>query len=139
MTGAAANVPGQRAERTRLDKWLWAARFFKTRGLAKTAIDGGRVHVNDVRVKAAKAVAVGDTLRITQGEVARTVVVTGLAERRGSASVAATLYAETAASLARREAERVERRLRNAGFSAPKQRPDKQQRRKLQALRNAGE
>ena len=139
MTSDAANRPSQHAERTRLDKWLWAARFYKTRGLAKAAINGGKVHVNEMRVKAAKAVAIGDILRITHGEVARTVVVTGFAERRGSASVAATLYAETAASVTRREADRMDRRLRNAGLSEPNRRPDKQERRKLLALRNVSE
>ena len=75
--------------RVRLDKWLWAARFYKSRSLAKTAIDGGKVHLNDGRVKAAKEVGVGDTLTITRGDAVQTVVVTAVAERRGSATIAA--------------------------------------------------
>lgn len=137
MTDSSATTARGERTRIRLDRWLWAARFYKTRSLAKTAIDGGKVHVNDARVKAAKGVAVGDTVRITLGAAARTVAVTGLAERRGNATTAATLYAETPASLARRESERAERRALGAGMTPPKRRPDKRQRRRLQALKNA--
>ena len=80
-------------EAVRIDKWLWAARFFKTRSLATDAVAGGRVHVNDTRVKPAKEVQVGDVVEITIGPLRRTVHVTGVAERRGSAQVAATFYA----------------------------------------------
>ena len=124
--------PGQRV---RLDKWLWAARFYKTRSLAKTAVEGGKVHLNAARVKAAKEVTVGDTLVITRGETVQTVVVEALAERRGSATVAATLYAETEESVEQREALAAERRMRRAGLSVPKMRPNKHDRRRLRELK----
>jgi ribosome-associated heat shock protein Hsp15 len=91
-------------ERVRLDKWLWAARFYKTRGLAAEAIDGGKVEVNAARAKRAKMVQVGDEVRIRQSPFEHVVVVRGVSERRGPATVAATLYEETAASKAKREA-----------------------------------
>ena len=91
-------------DRVRLDKWLWAARFFKTRALAAEAIDGGKVDVNDARVKRAKMVQIGDAVRIRQTPFEHVVVVRGVSERRGPASVAATLYEETADSKAKREA-----------------------------------
>ena len=91
-------------DRVRLDKWLWAARFFKTRALAAEAIDGGKVDVNDARVKRAKMVQVGDAVRIRQTPFEHVVHVRGVSERRGPASVAATLYEETAESKAKREA-----------------------------------
>jgi ribosome-associated heat shock protein Hsp15 len=89
-------------EGVRIDKWLWAARFFKTRSLATDAVSGGRVHVNDARVKPSKEIRCGDTVVVTVGPVRRTVEVTGLSDRRGSAVVAASLYAETAESIAAR-------------------------------------
>lgn len=129
-----ANAPS--ADRVRLDKWLWAARFFKTRSLAKAAIDGGKVHVHGVRGKASKEVSAGDEVRVTKGEVVRTVVVTGVAERRGDAALAATLYTETAESAAKREVAAVARRMARAGATAPPRRPNKRQRRALKALRD---
>src|SRR5438046_8184555 len=86
----------------RIDKWLWAARFFMTRGAATEAVLGGRVHVNGERVKPSKEVRAGDLLEITIRDVRWTVTVTGLADRRGPAKVAATLYEETAESRAAR-------------------------------------
>lgn len=121
----------------RLDKWLWAARFYKSRGLAKAAVEGGKVHLNGARVKASKAVLVGDTLTVTRGENVQTVVVTGIAEKRGSATLAATLYSETAESIDRREKIRAERRMLRSGHAAPKRRPDKHQRRALRTLKEA--
>jgi ribosome-associated heat shock protein Hsp15 len=90
--------------RVRLDKWLWAARFYKTRALAAEAIDGGKVDINDAKPKRAKMVQVGDTVRVRQTPFEHVVIVRGVSERRGPATVAATLYEETAASKARREA-----------------------------------
>ena len=90
--------------RVRLDKWLWAARFFKTRALAAEAIDGGKVDLNEARVKRAKLVQLGDEVKIRQTPFEHVIVVRGLSERRGPASVAATLYEETAASKAKRDA-----------------------------------
>jgi len=89
-------------ERVRLDKWLWAARFFKTRGLAADAIDGGKVDVNGARAKRAKMVQIGDEVRVRQTPFEHVVHVRGLSERRGPASVAATLYEETPESKAKR-------------------------------------
>jgi ribosome-associated heat shock protein Hsp15 len=91
-------------ERVRLDKWLWAARFYKTRGLAAEAIDGGKVDVNGARAKRAKMVQLGDEVRVKQTPFEHVVLVRGISERRGPASVAATLYEETAESKAKREA-----------------------------------
>ena len=135
MSGAAGKLGG--ASRTRLDRWLWAARFYKTRGLAKAAIDGGKVQVNEARVKAAKLVGVGDAVRVRRGEEVRTVVITNITERRGSAAAAAELYQETPASVQAREAARAERQHRQDGFSPPPRRPDTQQRRRLRAWRDA--
>src|ERR1043166_1289648 len=85
-------------EQVRVDKWLWAARFFKTRGLATEAVLGGHVKVNDQRVKPAKDVRAGDVLEIRNGQTEWTVTVLALADKRGPAKVAATLYEESAAS-----------------------------------------
>jgi len=119
----------------RIDRWLWAARFFKTRGEATEAVLGGHVHMDGERVKPAKEVRVGARLEIRRGEVRWTVVVTGLADRRGSASVAATLYEETPESLAAREQQRLERRLARPLGADLGARPTKQARRRLEALR----
>ncbi len=122
-------------DRTRLDKWLWAARFYKTRSLAKAAVEGGKVHLNGARVKAAKEVVPGDTLTVTRGEVEQTVIIVAISARRGSAGIAATLYDETETSIDRRERQRAERRMLAAGLRIPKIRPNKRQRRALSALR----
>ena len=124
-------------ESVRIDRWLWAARFFKSRGGATEAVLGGRVHLNGARVKPAKDVRVGDTIELTVAHVQRTVVVTGLADRRGSATVAATLYDETPESIARREQHALERRLARPLGSDLGSRPTKQDRRRLEALRRA--
>jgi ribosome-associated heat shock protein Hsp15 len=92
------------AERLRIDKWLWAARFFKTRSLAAEAVEGGKAHLNGVRVKPAKTVSIGDTLEIRIGPFQYIVVVCGLSPRRGPASEAAKLYRETVESRSAREA-----------------------------------
>ncbi len=91
-------------DKLRIDKWLWAARFFKTRSLAADAVDGGKVHLDGARVKPAKAVCVGDRLEIHIGRFEFAVLVLGLSARRGPASEAAKLYQETAESRAAREA-----------------------------------
>jgi ribosome-associated heat shock protein Hsp15 len=124
-------------ERVRLDKWLWAARFFKTRGAATDAVLGGRVHVNDVRVKPARLLSVGDVVELTSNSQRRTVQVTGLSEKRGPASIAATLYAETPESLRAREQEALERRLARPLGANLGERPSKRDRRRLEALRRA--
>ena len=118
----------------RIDKWLWAARFFKTRSAATEAVLGGRVHVGGNRVKPSRELKVGETVEVTLGTVRRTVVVKGLGERRGPASVAQTLYEETAESIAAGDQAAAERRLSAPVFGA---RPTKLDRRRLDALRKA--
>ena len=124
-------------ETVRIDKWLWAARFFKTRGAAAEAVLGGRVHVNGTRVKPSKAVRVGDTVEVTIRALRRTVHVTGLNDRRGPASVAATLYEETPESIVAREQDALERRLARPPGADLGARPTKLDRRRLEALRRA--
>jgi ribosome-associated heat shock protein Hsp15 len=119
----------------RVDVWLWATRFFKTRSLAKTMIENGRVLVNGERVKPAKLVHVNHEITITRGDDVFVVLVHGVSEQRSNASVAATLYQETAASIAKREAMRERLKLERAGYRAPEQKPDKQARRALQQLK----
>jgi ribosome-associated heat shock protein Hsp15 len=121
----------------RIDKWLWAARFFKTRGAATEAVLGGRVHVNGERVKPSKVVRAGDTVEVTIGTVRWTVAVTEVADRRGPASVAATMYAETPESRAAREQHALERRLARPLGADVGARPTKQARRRLDAVRRA--
>jgi len=119
----------------RADVWLWAARFFKTRSLAKQAIDGGKIDVNEAGCKPAKTLHVGDRLRITRGEERLDVEVLGLSEKRGPAPAAQALYRETEASLAAREQAREQRRL--IGAAGPLRRPDKQERRELRRLKDS--
>jgi len=121
-------------ESTRIDKWLWAARFFKTRSAATDAVVGGHVHVGGARVKPSRELRVGETVEIVQGRARRTVVVAGLADRRGPATVAATLYDETPESLEAREQLRLERQLTQPIFG---ERPTKLERRRLEALRKS--
>jgi ribosome-associated heat shock protein Hsp15 len=124
-------------EYVRVDKWLWAARFFKTRGLATEAVLGGHVQVNGARVKPAKEVHVGDTVQVRIAVTERTVEVRGLSDKRGSATVAATLYEETEESRARREEQAMQRRLAQPLGADLGGRPTKQDRRRLEALRRA--
>ena len=118
----------------RIDQWLWAARFFKTRSLAKQAIETGRVEVDGQRVKASRAVREGDALRILRGDERFDVQVLGLSSVRGSAPVAQALYAETEESKRLREQARAERAAARDGYRAPEQRPDKRARRLIRAL-----
>jgi ribosome-associated heat shock protein Hsp15 len=120
----------------RADVWLWAARFFKTRSLARQAIEAGRVEVNEASCKPAKALHVGDRLRIGRGQERLEVVVLALSPRRGPASEAQQLYDETDASQAAREALREQRRLSGAAFDHPARRPDKQARRQLRKIKD---
>jgi len=115
----------------RIDKWLWAARFFKTRGLATEMVNGGHIQLNGDRVKASKAVQPGDTLRIQRGQETFIVSITALAEKRGSATIAQSLYLETAQSLAAREEQQQLRKLHAASAPAPAKRPDKKARRQI--------
>lgn len=141
------------SKRVRLDRWLWAARFYKTRARAKAAIEGGKVQLEPPgapaeealtatgssgrhRPKVSKEIGVGDILEIRRGDTPEVVVVTGLAEQRGNAASAAGLYQETPASIEAREAEKARRRMADAGLRMPRQRPEKRDRRRLAQLKH---
>jgi len=118
----------------RLDQWLWAARFFRTRALARQAVETGKVDAAGQRAKPARPVRVGDTLRITRGEETFEILVREVSAARGPASVAQTLYVEDEASRSRREAARAARAAERAGYKAPEGKPDKRARRLIRAL-----
>ena len=120
----------------RLDQWLWAGRFFKTRSLAAQAVDGGKVELNGEKAKRGKPVRPGDTLRIRLGPYEYRVTVTALAARRSSAAVAATLYREDEASRSARERLAEQHRLAaRMGGGLPKGRPTKRERREMEKLK----
>ena len=128
---------GTSAQRVRLDKWLWAARFFKTRSLAADAIGGGKIMVNGDHVKPAKLVQPGDEVSVRLGPYEHIVEVRALSERRGPASVAATLYEERATSIAAREKLAEQLRMAPAAFVfEEKGRPTKKDRRDIERLRD---
>ncbi|CAN5151923.1 RNA-binding S4 domain-containing protein [soil metagenome] len=118
----------------RLDQWLWAARFYKTRALAKQAIESGRVELGGQGVKPSRGVKVADALMIQRGDERFDVSVLGLSEKRGSATMAQTLYLESTESIAARAALREKRRMEATGYRAPQGKPDKRARRLIQAL-----
>lgn len=118
----------------RLDLWLWAARFHKTRALAKQAIETGKVEVGGQRAKPSRVVRIGDVLHITRGEEVFQVDVAGLSNKRGPAKVAQTLYVESETSRLQREALRTTRAAQRAGYHAPEGKPDKRARRLIRAL-----
>ena len=120
----------------RFDKWLWAARFFKTRALAKQAIEGGKVHYNGARSKPSKFVELEATLIIRQGWDEKTVVVKALSDQRRGADVASQLYEETPDSIAKRNLNAEQRKLQRAAMAAPEQRPNKKQRRQIVRFKN---
>ena len=122
-------------EGARLDKWLWAARFFKTRSAATVAVSGGRVHLNGVRVKPAREVTVGDTVEVSVRTQKRTVRVTALSGKRGPAAAAAQLYEETPESIEARERDALQRRVAKPLGADLGERPSKRDRRRLEALR----
>ena len=115
----------------RIDKWLWAARFFKTRSLATDAVDRGRVRLAGDAIKPARAVKLGDKLTIDNGSNAWEVLVTGISDHRGSATIAATLYEETALSIEKRENDQVARKLFREPALEIKGRPTKRDRRAM--------
>jgi ribosome-associated heat shock protein Hsp15 len=121
--------------RVRLDKWLWAARFFKTRALAAEAVEGGKVQVNGDRPKRARPIQVGDEVRVRLGPYQHTLTVRGLSARRGPASEAAALYEETAASRTAREALAIQLKSLHAVFGPDKGRPSKKDRREIERLK----
>ena len=130
MVDEASGAP----DRVRVDRWLWAARFFKTRSLATAAVDGGKVQVGGERVKPSRALRVGDVLAIRVGSTVWTVTVRGLSDRRGSAPLARLLYEESEASRAAREAEAGRRRALWPGNPLPGARPTKRDRREFDRL-----
>lgn len=127
-------------ERVRLDRWLWAARFFPTRARAKAAVEGGKVTLATPsgwsKPKVSREVAVGDRLEVQRGHLVQQVTVTGLSERRGGAPEAALLYRETSESIEARETERARRQMERAGLRVPQQRPSKRDRRELMKLKS---
>jgi ribosome-associated heat shock protein Hsp15 len=119
----------------RIDKWLWAARFLKTRGLAADAVAGGKVEVNGQKPKPAKTVRIGDQVRIRLGPFEHLVTVRGLAERRGPAAAAAKLYEEDPAGKARRETLAEQHRIAAQAFSHGEGKPSKKERRDIEKIR----
>ena len=115
----------------RFDKWLWAARFYKTRAIAKEMINSGKVHYNGQRTKSSKNVELDATIKLRQGNDEREVIVVKLLENRFSATIAQTLYEETAASIQKRETNAEARRLNILNNPAPAHKPDKKQRRQI--------
>ncbi len=126
-------------EKLRIDKWLWAARFFKTRSLAKAAIEGGKVQVGGQRVKVSKEIMVGDQLRVRQGWDEKDIVIVALSDQRRGAPEASQLYQETDESIARREAEAVARKAAGGMIERPIKRPSKRERRQIHRFRELPE
>ena len=121
-------------DKVRIDKWLWAARFYKTRAIASEAVNGGKVHLDGQRIKASRTVKLGDIYDIQRGYDRLTVVVDELSERRGPASVAQTLYHETEQSIQKRERENEQRKLARLSRPTMDHRPNKRERRKLRSF-----
>ncbi|QUG74004.1 ribosome-associated heat shock protein Hsp15 [Erwinia sp. E602] len=123
----------------RLDKWLWAARFYKTRAIAREMIEGGKVHYNGQRGKPSKLVESGAELTLRQGNDERTVVIQAVSDKRGPAGDAQLLYLETAQSIEKREKVALARKLNALSMPHPDRRPDKKERRDLMKFKNSGE
>lgn len=132
---AVKQQPQRDSSTTRLDKWLWAARFYKTRAIAKQMIDGGKVFYNGQRSKSGKAVAIGDTIRIRQGFEEKEVKVIALADKRRDATFAQTLYEETADSTQTRERNALARKQGILLSPASDNKPDKKQRRQIRQMK----
>ena len=120
----------------RIDKWLWAARFFKTRSLCKQAIEGGKVHVNGQRVKVSKEIVVGDAIRVRQGWDDKDIVVLGLSDQRRGAPEAQLLFKETPESITKREAEALARKAAGGMVGRPDHKPSKRERRQIHRFKN---
>ena len=123
-------------EAVRLDKWLWAARIYKTRALAREMIEGGKVHYNGQRSKPGKVVELNATLLLRQGNDERTIVVKGITEQRRPASEAVALYEETAESIEKREKMALARKMNALTMPQPDRRPDKKERRDLMRFKH---
>jgi ribosome-associated heat shock protein Hsp15 len=119
------------AEKVRLDKWLWATRFFKTRALATQAVDGGHVHVNGARVKGSRPLHIGDEIALRRGHESFHIIVRGLSKKRGPAALVQQLFEETEQSRRDRAAFAEQRRRERDSGAIPSQRPDKKQRRQI--------
>ena len=130
MTNSKSKAPANPLTRVRLDKWLWAARFYKTRSIAKQAIEGGKVHCDGSRTKPSKEIELNTMIKLRQGFDEKTVMVTGLSDQRRGAAGAQLLYEETAESIGQREKQAAERTA-QAGNWQPNSRPDKKQRRAI--------
>lgn len=126
--------PEDKTGKVRVDKWLWAARFFKTRTLAKTAIEGGKVQIDGQRLKVSREIGPGDILRVRQGWGEREIIVTAVSGQRRGAPIAQTLYEETPESMARR-ARAAEARKAAGTMAKPSQKPGKHERKALERLR----
>lgn len=129
-------TPVEAKDKVRLDKWLWAARFYKTRSLASQAITGGKVHLEQQRVKPSKTINIGQEVRIRIGQQERIVVIEMISSQRGPAPVAQQLYNETAESIAKREQQQAQRCLNPALDPAGHKRPNKKQRRQIHRFIN---
>ena len=123
-------------DQIRIDRWLWAARFYKTRSRAKVAIVGGKIVVNGAKAKPSREVRVCDNLSIRRGNDEIDIVVVALSDQRGPANVAQALYSETSDSIERRAALKAQRRMERAGLRMPKSRPSKRDRRHLMRMKS---
>ena len=119
------------ALKVRLDKWLWAARFYKTRAIAREMVQGGKVHYNSQRSKASKIVEIGAIIKLAQGVDEKTITVLNILEKRQSAPIAQTMYQESDASIAKREENSIARKNNSFFAPHPDKKPDKKQRREL--------
>jgi len=124
-------------DKLRLDKWLWAARFFKTRSLAKAAIEGGKVHLAGQRVKVSREITAGAILQVRQGWDERVIEVLALSDQRRGAAEAQQMYTETDASIAKREAESAARKAAGGMIDRPANRPNKKQRRQIHRFKDS--
>ncbi len=127
------------SEGVRLDKWLWAARFYKTRAMAREMIEGGKVHYNGQRSKPSKIVELHAELTLRQGNDERTVVITAIGDQRRPATEAQEMYAETAASIEKREKMALARKMNALTMPHPDRRPDKKERRDLMKFKLSGD
>ncbi|ERK11653.1 MAG: ribosome-associated heat shock protein Hsp15 [Pantoea sp.] len=127
------------SEGVRLDKWLWAARFYKTRAIAREMIEGGKVHYNGQRSKPSKLVELDAELTLRQGNDERTVIITAISDQRRPATEAQALYAETAVSIEKREKLALARKMNALSMPHPDRRPDKKERRDLMKFKLSGD
>lgn len=130
-----SHADSEKDNRVRLDKWLWAARLFKTRALAKDAIEGGKVDIDGQRPKPGKEISIGTVIKVRQGWDEKTITVTGLSEQRRSAPEAQLLYQESEDSIKKRKALAEQRKLQSAGLYA-NEKPDKKERRQRMAMKH---